>query len=228
MNSGIYKITNKIDNKCYIGQSTNLKSRIKSHKSMLKHNNERNILLKRATEKYGYKNFEIEIIKYCIEEELDYYELYFIQYYSSYKRNKGYNIELGGNQNKHLSKKQIEKMRNTKKGKLMGKENPFYGRKHTEESKKKISEANKGNKGCLGRFMSEETRRKIGEANKWNRIKTVNCYTLDNIFLKTYPSVAEAARQLNVKSSSLIAQCSRGKRKSAYGYKWKYAEVKKC
>lgn len=228
MNSGIYKITNKINNKCYIGQSTNLKSRINSHKSMLKHNNESNVLLKRATEKYGYKNFEIEVIKYCVEEELDYYELYFIQYYGSYKRNKGYNIELGGNQNKHLSKEQIEKMRKTKKGKLMGKENPFYGRKHTEESKKKISEAKKGNKGCLGRFMSEETRRKIGEANKWNRIKIVNCYTLDNVFLKTYHSVAEAARQLNVKSSSLIAQCSRGKRKSAYGYKWKYAEVKKC
>ena len=228
MNSGIYKITNKIDNKCYIGQSVNLKSRIKSHKSMLKHNNEDNPLLRKATKKYGYENFEIEILKYCKEEELDFYEQYYINYYKSHKKENGYNIELGGNQNKHLSKEQIEKMRKTKKGKLMGKENPFYGRKHTEESKKKISEAKKGNKGCLGRFMSEETRKKIGEANKWNKTKIVSCYTLDNVFLKTYPSVAEAARQLNVKSSSLIAQCSRGKRKSAYGYKWKYAEVKKC
>jgi len=38
----------------------------------------------------------------------------------------------------------------------------------SEEAKKKISEANKGNKYCLGKHLSEETKRKIGEANKGN------------------------------------------------------------
>ena len=107
MNIGIYKITNKINNKCYIGQSVNLESRIKSHKSMLKHHNEDNNLLNKATKKYGYENFEIEIIKYCKENELDFYEKYYINFYNSYKRKNGYNIELGGSTHKHLSKEQI-------------------------------------------------------------------------------------------------------------------------
>lgn len=225
MNIGIYKITNKINNKCYIGQSVNLKSRIKSHKSMLKHNNEDNPLLRKATKKYGYENFKIEIIKYCKEEELDFYEQYYIDYYKSHKKENGYNIELGGNKHKHLGKEQIEKMKNTKKGKLIGKENPFYGKTHTLETRRKMSERFKNNKYCVGRFMSKETREKIGNANRWHRIKPINCYDLNNNFIKKYPSVGEAKRQLNVKSESLIAQCARGTRKTAYGYKWKYLEV---
>ena len=86
MSIGIYKITNKINNKCYIGQSVNLENRIRSHKSMLKHHNEDNDLLNKATQKYGYENFEIEIIKYCKENELDFYEKYYINFYNSYKR----------------------------------------------------------------------------------------------------------------------------------------------
>lgn len=42
MNKGIYKITNIINGKVYIGQSTNLKDRIKQHKSMIKNYNENN------------------------------------------------------------------------------------------------------------------------------------------------------------------------------------------
>lgn len=43
---------------------------------------------------------------------------------------------------------------------------PNYGKHLSEETKRKISEANKGNKYCLGREISEETRKKISEANK--------------------------------------------------------------
>lgn len=224
MNCGIYKITNIINNKCYIGQSVNLKSRIKSHKSMIKHNNEDNNHLRKATIKYGHNNFKIEIIKYCNEQELDYWERYFINLFKSYDEKYGYNIELGGSTHKHLSKEQIRKMTNTKKGKLKGKENPFYGRKHTIETKKKISDKNKGNKFCIGRYMSQETRSKIGNANRYNRTKKINCYDMNGNFIKQYISVGEAKRQLKVKSSSFIANCARGNRKSAYGYKWKYAD----
>lgn len=47
-----------------------------------------------------------------------------------------------------------------------GKTKPMYGKHHSEESKKKISEAMKGKKNFLGKHFSEETRKKIGEANK--------------------------------------------------------------
>ena len=130
MNKGIYKITNIINGKVYIGQSTNLKDRIKQHKSMIKNYNENNNYLRKATKKYGYKNFKIEIIKFCDEKELDYYEIYYIDLYKSSDRKFGYNIELGGNINKHLSKEQIDKMKKNKKGKLKGKDNPFFGKKH--------------------------------------------------------------------------------------------------
>lgn len=224
MNKGIYKITNTINGKVYIGQSTNLKDRIKQHKSMIKNFNENNNYLRKATKKYGYKNFKIEIIKFCDEKELDYYEIYYIDLYKSSDRNFGYNIELGGNINKHLSKEQIYKMKKNKKGKLKGKDNPFFGKKHTEKTKKIISEKQKGNKYCLGRILSDETKSKIGLANRYNRTKKINQYDLNNNFIKSYFSVGEAKRKLNVKSESLIAQCARGDRKSAYGYKWKYAD----
>ena len=48
------------------------------------------------------------------------------------------------------------------KEKYVGEKNPFYGRKHSEETKKKIGAGNKGKK------MSEEARKKIGAANKGN------------------------------------------------------------
>ena len=190
---------------------------------MLKHNNEDNPLLRKATKKYGYENFKVEIIKYCKEEELDLYEQYYIDYYKSHKRENGYNIELGGSTHKHLSKEQIEKMKRNKKGKLIGKDNPFYGKHHTKETKERLSKIKKGNKNCVGRILSDETKQKIGNANKWHRIKSINCYDLSGKFINTYLSVGEATRQLKVKSSSLIAQCARGERKTAYGYKWKYA-----
>ena len=224
MNKGIYKITNIINGKVYIGQSTNLKDRIKQHKSMIKNYNENNNYLRKATKKYGYKNFKIEIIKFCDEKELDYYEIYYIDLYKSSDRKFGYNIELGGNINKHLSKEQIDKMKKNKKGKLKGKDNPFFGKKHTEKTKKIISEKQKGNKYCLGRVLSDETKSKIGLANRYNRNKNINQYDLNNNFIKGYFSVGEAKRKLNVKSGSLIAQCARGERKTAYGYKWKYAD----
>ena len=51
-----------------------------------------------------------------------------------------------------------KKMSLSKKGKYTGEKNSFYGKHHTEETRRKIGEANKN--------ISEETRRKIGEASK--------------------------------------------------------------
>ena len=61
------------------------------------------------------------------------------------------------------------KIREAKKGKYAGENHPFYGKHHTEESKRKIGEANKGNKNMLGKHHSEEARNKIGAAKKGNK-----------------------------------------------------------
>lgn len=97
---GIYKITNKINQKCYIGKSSNIYERWQYHKWYYK--TEEKTLYK-AFLKYGINNFQFEIIE---EIPLDKYEeisnkreKYWIKYYNSYlgfKNSNGYNMTLGG------------------------------------------------------------------------------------------------------------------------------------
>lgn len=92
--SGIYKITNNINNKCYIGQSKNIKRRFSDHKSEGYRKFHADKRLYRSFEKYGLENFTFEIIETCETCNLDEREIYWIQYYDSY--NNGYNDTKGG------------------------------------------------------------------------------------------------------------------------------------
>ena len=65
MKSGIYKITNTINDKYYIGSSKDIKSRFRSHKCVLKANKSASIILQNAVNKYGLENFLFEVIEYC-------------------------------------------------------------------------------------------------------------------------------------------------------------------
>ena len=62
--SGIYKIENTIDGKCYVGSAINIKSRWQCHVSMLSHDKHNNKHLQRAWNKYGSENFTFSIILY--------------------------------------------------------------------------------------------------------------------------------------------------------------------
>ena len=95
MKKYIYKITNLINNKIYIGQTNNPKRRWQEHKN-LGYDTKGTKLLYRAIEKYGKDNFAFEII----EGPIDNYnekEIYWISYYKSTDKKFGYNILLGGN-----------------------------------------------------------------------------------------------------------------------------------
>ena len=96
---GIYKITNKVNNKCYIGQSTNIERRWVDHQVPSVWNNPRsesyNYPLYIAFRKYNLNNFTFEIIEECLPEELNEKEVYWIKYYNSYLQ--GYNQTPGGN-----------------------------------------------------------------------------------------------------------------------------------
>lgn len=92
----IYKITNKVNNKVYIGLTTrNTNSRWISHKSRSK-TAERGI--DAALRKYGIENFEVETIETNIEslDKLAYLEGYYIEVYDSSNPEKGYNIIPAG------------------------------------------------------------------------------------------------------------------------------------
>ena len=94
---GIYKITNKCNNKCYIGQSTNIEKRWKNHLSVLNNSNDHcyNYPIYRAMRKYGVDNFMFELLEECSADFLDIREQYWIEYFDSYKN--GYNQTIGGN-----------------------------------------------------------------------------------------------------------------------------------
>lgn len=88
---GIYKWTNLINNKVYIGQSINILARKAEHIKLAKNENYTTNIAK-AIRKYGIENFNFEIIEECSYKELDIKEEYYINYYDSLNKEKGYNM----------------------------------------------------------------------------------------------------------------------------------------
>lgn len=88
---GIYKITNKLNNKVYIGQSNNVLRRLSEHKK------QRKVDIDSYINVLGVDNFEFEILEECSKEELNEKEQQYIEQYNSMKD--GYNIQQGGYNN---------------------------------------------------------------------------------------------------------------------------------
>ena len=97
MSCGIYKITNLINGKIYIGQSRRIEVRWKEEQAASQNVNSGayNYLLSRAFRKYGLDNFSFEVIEVCNKEELNDREKYWIKYYHSFGSD-GYNQTPGG------------------------------------------------------------------------------------------------------------------------------------
>lgn len=89
MYCGIYKIENLITGHVYIGQSVNITSRWAAHKRA-----DDDFPIHRAIKKYGIENFDFSIIEECPKEQLNDREIYWINYYDSFKN--GYNATPGG------------------------------------------------------------------------------------------------------------------------------------
>lgn len=108
---GIYKITNKLNGKMYIGQACNIHARWIIHRSELNCQTHHNSHLQNTWNKYGEDSFKFEIIEECSVDKLDEREIYWIDYYDAL--NNGYNLSAGGcgcKGYKH-SEEEIEKMR---------------------------------------------------------------------------------------------------------------------
>ncbi|MEE1084316.1 MAG: GIY-YIG nuclease family protein [Paludibacteraceae bacterium] len=98
---GIYKITNKINGKIYIGQAKNICARWNEHYLLsrnedLTHIQNDTSLIHRAIRKHHIENFTFEVLTLCDKDSLNEEEQYFISYYDSLVP-KGYNILGGGN-----------------------------------------------------------------------------------------------------------------------------------
>lgn len=102
---GIYKITNLITNKVYIGQSIDINRRWVEHKCYYKCNNHHNSnsYLYKSMKKYGLDNFKFEIVEVVTEDQLDEKEIFYIKLFKSDNRDMGYNLTEGGDKGPTLS-----------------------------------------------------------------------------------------------------------------------------
>lgn len=154
----IYKSTNLINNKVYIGQTIH-KLNYRKARHIRDSRKETKNYFHNAINKYGSENFKWEIICECETlEELNEKEILYIQKYNSTEKKYGYNIAYGGHDRKNLigpgngmynkkhSAESKRKMSETKKllGSSTGKNNSQYGIKKSENSKKLQSEKMKG------------------------------------------------------------------------------------
>lgn len=94
---GIYKITNKITNDAYIGQSIEIENRIRDHKKLYNWERENNKKLYQAFIEFGLENFEFEVLEECNSDQLSEREEYWIAYYNTYPNQ--YNMTPGGQYN---------------------------------------------------------------------------------------------------------------------------------
>lgn len=96
----IYKITNDLNDKVYVGQTIqSLSKRFNAHCSN-SNDKSSNMYIKRAILKYGREHFTITLIEECENSLLDEREIYWISYFDSYKS--GYNLTKGGNSNREF------------------------------------------------------------------------------------------------------------------------------
>lgn len=127
--SAIYIILNTKNGKFYIGQAKSTKARWRGHKDKLKCNKHDNKHLQNAWNKYGEKVFRFKILEYCTVEKLNEREQHYL------------NIHVGSNMCYNIAKDATA---------------PFQGRKHTDETRRKQSEAAK-----LRPPLSEESKKKM-------------------------------------------------------------------
>lgn len=162
----IYKITNKINNKIYVGKQVNIR----------KNNNYLGSgkLIKLSVKKYGKENFQKDILQECqTNDELNIFEKIWIERLNSLIPN-GYNISTGGDGGDTISNNPnkesiMEKQTNTKK--VNGVKGSMFGKNQSEETKllisKKIKELYADGKIKRNR-MTADGKRRISEFMKLN------------------------------------------------------------
>ena len=239
---GVYQIRNKKNGKLYVGSSVQVERRLDRHRSDLEKGRHHCIHLQRAWDKYGSDSFEFQLFRKCRDvkevRELEQERLNDLgdNLYNTSK------IAGGGDLiSYHPNKDEIvEKMKQSlvKRYGIMTPEerrkvyashkNGMTGRTHTDATKRKISEINKGNsyaKGFkrtpeqrarlsevasqrtgesnhfYGKTHSPETIKKLSEKMKGKLPVNTKAVVIDDVI---YPSSSEAARQLGVVTATIL------------------------
>lgn len=220
---GIYKITNLVNGKCYIGQAVDIHHRWKEH--MRKINDlSYDYVLYRAFRKYGVEQFSFEIIEECGQELLDERERYYIEIYHSYvsdEKAHGYNMTLGGDG-------QFGCGREVDQYSLEGEYLATYhtiteASNATETQGGGIGQCCKKERNMAGGFMWGYHGDEPPEPYKDTRFIAVAQYDLQGNYMATFDSVTIAAAAVKGEKTAITSCCKRRIR-SCYGYQWRYAE----
>lgn len=220
-------------NKAYIGiTSTSVEERWDNGNGYLKKRQNgkyKQPAMANAILKYGWENFEhIIFASNLSKDDAEHMEKLLIDIFQVRNKLHGYNIREGGGSTGKMAEESRLKMINSLKG-----------RKHTEEEKRKIGDANRGEKSYMfGKHLSDETRKKLSDAHKGKGPtescrekameairKCVICIEM-NLF---FNSIAEASRALNIPRTTINAAL-RGRARYAGRHPetnellhWKYA-----
>lgn len=187
MNSGIYKISNSIDNRVYIGSSCNLKERIAEHKRDLLNNSHHCVHLQRFVNKYSVDVLSFDVIDFCLDDLLLIKEQWYLD-----NTERLFNVSVSAHspmKGLHHSEVSKQKIRiNTS-----GEKNHMYGKKRPKYVIDALLKVNKGRK------------KTVGEINK--RIKNLPNRTpvsaYNNSILFEADSIQEMSVILKVKHQSV-------------------------
>jgi group I intron endonuclease len=247
----IYLITNKVNGKRYVGQtSKTIEERFKKH-IYDSFNGKRQQALHHAIRKYGSENFEIKIVARCNSfEESNHREALCVKLYRTMSPN-GYNLMEGGSNSKKSeeSKKKMSEAQSGEKHWAFGKrglECHLTGRKLPESTKRKISEGGKGLKrtdetkqnisnaltgkkhpperiaNMVANWGKNSDKEKVLKENADRAKRTQSKPVLCTTNGIVYYSVHEAARQLSIFPQN-IRSVLKGKYKQTNGYTFRWA-----
>ena len=204
----IYKITNLVNQKVYIGKTTKtIEHRWNKHIQDSTRTNIENRPLYKAFKKYGIENFIIEELEECSIDELNDREVYWIEKLGSFKY--GYNATKGGD-GKHYADYDL-----------------IYNLYKQGYTIRKIAEITHYDTDTISTAINlhgitHEEKVTQGRLVIQHSVAQLDKDTLE--ILKIYPSLKAAYTALGKEHSGHIAAVCNGKRKTAYGYKWKYIE----
>ena len=207
----IYQITNDINDKIYIGKTVrSIQERFKEHcRDYLKREME-NRPLYRAMKKYGIEHFHIELLEETDAPEER--ERFWIEEKGSFKH--GYNATIGGDGKPYLDYELLIEA---------------YKQLQSLESVRRLY-------GCDTHYLSRILKQNNIQVKSNQQVnqekfgKSVNQYDLQGNYLKTYIGLNDAARAVSKETTNLggaaghISDVCKGKRKTAYGFIWKFAE----
>ena len=161
MKTGVYKITNLVNGKVYIGASKDIERRWSVHRRGL-------TAIAEDLQTFGLENFKFEILLECPETMLAQWERDMIALYDADDPEKGYNSKNDRPYSLKLSESMKGKNRYPRTDYQKQKVSESHkGIPHSEETKRKMSESLKGHKPWnTGISLSDETRRKISETLK--------------------------------------------------------------